>query len=78
MTDTKTSLVKGVEVRTSDRSVTHTWEVPVRREEREGLTALVFHSGGGIYPIVTIMLSGADRIALIELLGGTYDVDIHH
>lgn len=70
MIETKTSLVKGVEVRTSDRSLTRTWEIPVRLEERDGLTALVFTAGGGIYPVVTILLSGADKIALIEMLGG--------
>jgi hypothetical protein len=32
----------------------------------------------GIYPVVTVVLTGADKIALIELLGGTFDVDVHH
>lgn len=67
---TKTSLVTGVEVRTSEDKLTHTWQMPVHIEERDGLTALVFHAGGGIYPIVTVLLTGADRIALIEMLGG--------
>lgn len=66
----KTSLVTGVEVQTSKASVTHTWQMPVTIEERDGLTALVFHAGGGIFPVVTVLLTGADRIALIEMLGG--------
>lgn len=75
---TKTSLVTAVEVRTSKASVTTAPQMVVRKEERDGLTALVFHSGAGIYPIVTVVLTGADRIAMIELLGGTYDPDYHH
>ena len=75
---TKTSLVTAVEVRTSKASVINAPQMPVRREERDGLTALVFHGGAGIYPIVTVVLTGADRIAMIELLGGTFDVDVHH
>ena len=75
---TQTSLVTAVEVRTSKASVTTAPQVVVRKEQRDDLTALVFHSGAGIYPIVTVVLTGGDRIALIELLGGSYDPDPHH
>jgi len=75
----RTSLVTAVEVRTSKASTIHSYQMPVRVERNEdNLTALVFHGGAGIYPIVTVVLTGADRIALIELLGGTVDVDVHH
>jgi hypothetical protein len=52
-------------------------EVPVQREDRDGMTALVFRLPGGD-TMATIVLTGGDRIALIELLGGTHDVDFHH
>jgi hypothetical protein len=53
------------------------WELPVRVEKRDDLTALVFHTPSE-QTSVTVLLTGGDRIALIELLGGTYDVDFHH
>lgn len=68
---TKTSLVTAVEVITSRASVTRMPQMPVRREDTDGLTALVFSAGAGVYPHITVVLTGADRIALIEMLGGT-------
>jgi hypothetical protein len=69
MTEVRTSLVTGVEVRTSE-STMYASQMPVRLEERDGLTALVFYTPGE-ETVVTILLTGADRIALIELMGGT-------
>jgi hypothetical protein len=74
---TKTSLVTAVEVRKPDESPLILWELPVRVEKRDDLTALVFHTPSE-QTSVTVLLTGGDRIALIELLGGTYDVDFHH
>jgi hypothetical protein len=68
---TKSSLVTAVEVRTSNKSQTTVWEQPVRVEQRDDMTALVFSTVAGVFPVVTVLLTGADRIALIELLGGT-------
>jgi hypothetical protein len=77
MSQTKTSLVTAVEVRRPDEAALTLWEIPVKVERRDDLTALVFHTPSELTS-VTVLLSGGDRIALIELLGGTYDPDYHH
>lgn len=77
MTEHRTSLVTAVEVRVNGDGPWTMHEVPVRREDRDELTALVFALPGGDTS-ATVVLTGGDRIALIELLGGTYDPDYHH
>ena len=77
MTQPKTSLVSAVELRVDGDSPWTMHEVPVQREDRDGMTALVFRLPGGD-TMATIVLTGGDCIALIELLGGTHDVDFHH
>lgn len=67
---TKTSLVTAVQVDIPGRSRTILWELPVKVETRDDLTALVFHTPSE-ETAVTVLLTGGDRIALIELLGGT-------
>jgi len=65
-----TTFVTAVEVRTTKQSQTTVWEMPVTVEKRDDLTAIVFSTEAGIFPVVTILLTESDKRDLIRMLGG--------
>lgn len=64
-----TTFVEAVEVRTPDSQPIVVWDMPVRLEKRDDLTALVFYTSSEP-TTVTVLLSDGDRLDLIRILGG--------
>ncbi len=70
----KTTLVTEVAVHQMDGSLRRR-DVPVRIEQHGTHHTVEFTTTDlG----VTVRLTNGERIALIEALGGTFDVDVHH
>ena len=63
-----TTLVKAIEILGAMPPGT-IWDMPVRVEKRDDLTALVFHAPYA-HTTVTVLLSDGDRLDLIKMLGG--------
>jgi hypothetical protein len=64
-----TTFVTAVEVRQPNSGPITVWEMPVKVEKREDLTALVFHTDTEL-TTVTVLMTEADKHDLIRMLGG--------